>query len=146
MLRLVDLFGYLSVLSRAGTLFFQSLLLGGVLFLLWIAFPGTDIRGESLTGVRLSSLRLLRVSALGLAIVQGLSLYLDSIVLMTSAEIRFRDVIGANFFLAGSCMLIAGTCVFLVTGAAEKIRVRVLPLLAAIILSGSVVTNHAARR
>ena len=37
LLKLVDLFAFLSVVLRAGTLVFQSLLLGGVLFVLWVA-------------------------------------------------------------------------------------------------------------
>lgn len=146
MSQLVDLFGYFSVLSRAGTLIFQSLLLGGVLFLIWIAVPAPDIPGDSLAIVRSSSLRLLRVSAVGLAVVQGISLYVDSVVLMTTAEIPFRAVIGANFFVAGSCMLIAAICAFFMTRTAANIRSLGLPLLAAIILSASVMTNHAASR
>ncbi len=144
--QLVDLFGYISLLSRAGTLIFQSLLLGGVLFLIWIALPAPDIPENSLATVRSSSLRLLRVSAIGLVVVQGISLYVDSVVLMTTAEIPFRAVIGANFFVAGSCILIAAICAVFMTRAAANIRSLGLPLLVAIILSASVMTNHAASR
>lgn len=143
--QLVDLFGYLSVLSRAGTLMFQSFLLGGVVFLLWIALPAPS-RGDSLASVRSLSLRLLRVSAIGLAVVQGIALYLDSAVLMTTAEIPFRNVVGANFFVAGSCMLIAAIGILFITRASVKIRSLTLPLLVAIILCASVTTNHAAAR
>lgn len=146
MLQLVDLFGYLSVLSRAGTLICQSLLLGGGLFLFWIASPAPDISEDSLATVRSSSLRLLRVSAIGLAVVQGISLYIDSVVLMATAEIPFRNVIGANFFVAGSCLLIAATCVFFMARTADNIRSSALPLLVAIILSATVMTSHAAAR
>ncbi len=145
-LRLVDLFGYLSVWSRAGTLIFQSLLLGGVVFLLWVAFPAPDIPESNVATVRASALRLLRVCAIGMAVVQALSLCLDSAVLMTTAEIGFRDVIGANFFLAGSCILIVAICTFFVTETARIDRLRGLPLLVAIILSASVMTSHAAAR
>ena|ERR1022692_330500 len=43
LLRLVNLFGYLSVLLRAGTLVFQSLLLGGINFLLLRKNSTSDI-------------------------------------------------------------------------------------------------------
>ena len=42
MVKLVDIFGYLAVLLSAGTLIGQSLLLGGLFFLFWIARPGPE--------------------------------------------------------------------------------------------------------
>jgi putative copper resistance protein D len=146
MFRLIDLFGYLSIFFRAGTLVFQSVLLGGVFFLLWIARPTPHIPEGSIPIVRSSSSRWFRASAIGLAVVQAFSLYTSSTVLMITAEIGFWDVIGANFFVAGSCILIAAIVTFFVAGMEEKIRSFVLPLLAAIILSGSVMTSHAAAR
>ena len=47
-LQLADLFGYFSVLLRAATLVLQSLLLGGVLFLLWVARQSPDARYDGL--------------------------------------------------------------------------------------------------
>jgi putative copper resistance protein D len=146
MQQLVDLIEYLSLLSRAGTLIFQSLLLGGVLFLIWIASPAPDLPEDSIGAVRCSSLRLLRVSAIGLATLQGISLYVDSVVLMTTAEIRFRSVIGANFFVAGSCMLIAAVFTFFMAKETANIRPLRLLLLVAILLSASVMTDHAVAR
>ena len=102
MLKLVDVFGYLSVILRAGTLVFQSLLLGGVLFVLWIARPTSEIADASFERVRSSSLRMLRIAAIGLAVVQAFYLYVNSAVLMATAEIGLRDVVGANFFISGS--------------------------------------------
>jgi copper resistance protein D len=146
MQQLVDLFQYFSVLSRAGTLILQSLLLGGVLFLSWIASPAPDLPEGSIRAVRHSCLQLLRASAIGLAIVQGISLYMDSVVLMTAAEIRFREVIGTNFFVAGTCMLIAATVTFFIANAAANKTSLWLPLFVAIILSASVMTDHAVAR
>src|SRR5690348_10035684 len=99
MIKLVDIFGYLAVVLSAGTLIGQSLLLGGLLFLSWIARPCAEASADSLQKVRASALRFFRYSALGLAGVQILYLYVNSEVLMASAEIGFRDAIGANFFL-----------------------------------------------
>ena len=86
LVRLVDLFSFLSVVLRAGTLVFQSVLLGGVLFVLWTARSSPAASEESIARVRASSWKLLRLSAVGLAIMQLLYLYLDSAVLMASAE------------------------------------------------------------
>ena len=101
-LKLVDIFGgYLSVLLRAGTLVFQSVLLGGVLFVFWIARPSAEITGNSLEKVRVSSLRTLRFAAIGLVIVQILYLYgVNSAVLMATAEIRISDVVSVNASLS----------------------------------------------
>jgi putative copper resistance protein D len=85
---------------------------------------------------------MLRVSAVGLVIVQAISLYIDSVVLMASAELPFRAVIGANFFVAGSDMLVAAACMFLVTRMSAAIRSLGLPLLVAIILFASVMTSR----
>ncbi len=146
MLQLVDLFGYFSVLLRAGTLVFQSLLLGGVLFVLWTARGNPQISAESIATIESSSLRLLRASAIGLAVVQVLYLYVDSAVLMVTAEIGFRDVAGASFFVAGSCMLAGALATAVLTGQNRQLRTIALPLVAAFILVASVMTNHAAAR
>src|SRR5664280_2623547 len=95
LLRLVNIFGYLSVLLRAGTLIFQSLLLVGVLFISWVARPSSEIPDNSLERVRSSSLRLFRIAAIGLVIVQALYLYVNSAMLMASAEMGLRDIVGA---------------------------------------------------
>src|ERR1035441_9076134 len=107
LLRVVNIFGYLSVLLRAETLVFQSLLLGGGLFMCWVARPSTEIPDNSLERVRSSSLRLFRIAAIGLAIVQALYLYVNSAVLMASAEMGLRDIVGANFFISGSIVFTA---------------------------------------
>jgi len=144
--QLAGLFDFFSVVFRAATLVFQSLLLGGVLFALWVARGSTNTPEDNLEIVRRSSLRLLRASALGLAVAQVLYLYVNSTVLMGTAEIGFRDVVGANFFLAASCMLIAAVMTVAVVVMPEHVRAAFLPLLALAVLSASLVTNHAASR
>ena len=107
MLKLVDIFGYLAVILSAATLVGQSLLLGGLLFLFWIARPGPEIPAEGMDRVRSLALKAFRIAALGLALVQLLYLYVNASVLMASAEISFREAAGANFFISGSVMLVA---------------------------------------
>ena len=102
LVKLVDLFSFLSVGLRAGTLVFQSVLLGGVMFVLWTARYSPAASPESIEKVQASSWRLLRWSAMGLAIVQLLYLYVDSAVLMASSDIPFSWVVGANFFISGA--------------------------------------------
>ncbi len=146
MLRLVDIFSYLAVLLSAGTLIGQSLLLGGFVFRFWIARPSVDVSDAGMDRVRSRSIQLFRGSAIGLAVVQVLYLYVNSAVLMASAEIGFRDVTGANFFLAGSVILVASLLAAFTATLRSKHIAWWLGLLVVIVLAASVMTDHAASR
>jgi putative copper resistance protein D len=146
MLKLVDVFGYLSVILRAGTLVFQSLLLGGVLFVLWIARPTPEIAEGNFERVRSSSLRMLRITAIGLAVVQAFYLYVNSAVLMATAEIGLRDVVGANFFISGSVIFVAAIATVAFANPRGKPAGVWLAVLVTVVLGASVMTNHAASR
>jgi len=146
MLKLVDIFGYLSVLLRAGTLVGQSFLLGGVLFMFWISRLSPEVSSGSLARVQSSALRMFRMAALGLAVVQLLYLYVNSAVLMATAEIGLRDVVGANFFLAGGVMFAASLLAALIAGSRGRYVPHCLSALVVVVLAASVMTNHAAAR
>jgi putative copper resistance protein D len=146
LVKLVDLFSFLSVVLRAGTLVFQSVLLGGVLFVLWIARSSPAASEESIARVQASSWKLLRLSAVGLAIVQLLYLYVDSAVLMVSADIGFSGVVGANFFVSGSIVLVAALFTAIVASGNKNVASWALPILTVVIMAASVMTNHAASR
>ncbi len=145
MQQLVDLFGFLSVVLRAGTLVFQSLLLGGIVFVLWTS-RGVPGNPESIQKMQSGSWTLLRLSTIGLIVMQVLYLYVNSAVLMTTAEIGFRGVIGANFFISGSIVLVAAASAYLVERQQWKFARWLLPVLAITVLGASVMTNHAASR
>jgi copper resistance protein D len=144
--KLVDLFAFFSVILRAGTLVFQSLLLGGVLFVLWVARTSPDVSADSITRIQSSSWRLLRISAIGLAVMQLLYLYVNSAVLMVTAEIGFNGVVGANFFISGCIVLTAALMTAVVASGNKNIAKYALPMLAVIVMAASVMTNHAASR
>ena len=146
MVKLVDIFGYLAVLLSAGTLIGQSLLLGGLFFLFWVARPGPEIPADGLTRIRASALKFFRFSAIGLAIVQVLYLYVNASVLMASAEIDFREAAGANFFIAGAIMLFAAILVAIISRNQETYTLWFLSVLVLIVLGASVMTDHAASR
>jgi putative copper resistance protein D len=146
LVKLLDLFSFLSVVLRAGTLVFQSVLLGGVLFVLWTARWSPVASEESIARVRASSWKLLRLSAVGLAIVQLLYLYVDSAVLMATADIGFGGVVGANFFISGSIVLVAALFTAIVASGDKKVASWALPVLTVVIMAASVMTNHAASR
>ncbi len=145
MQKLVDLFEFLSVVLRAGTLVFQSLLLGGVLFILWIS---RDTPGDSAQRQRMQSSlwTLLRLSILGLIVIQALYLFVDSSVLMASAEIGFSGVIGANFFISGSVVLCAALVALIISVSRSKFSSWALIVPAVVVMAASLMTNHAASR
>jgi putative copper resistance protein D len=146
LLKLVSLFSFFSVLLRAGTLVFQSALLGGVLFGLWIARPSPEVPQTSIDRIQASTWRLLRISAVGLAAVQLAYLYVNSAVLMATAEIGFGEVVGANFFISGCIVLTAALVTIIVAGSRKNVAKRELAVLAVVIMGASVMTNHAASR
>jgi copper resistance protein D len=146
MQQLVDLFGFFSVVLRAGTLVFQSLVLGGIFFVLWTARSRPDLPQESMERVHSASWMLLRISAIGLAVVQVVYVFVDSSVLMTTAEIPFSGVIGASFFVAGSIVLGGATLTAIFAGGNKKLAKYALPVLAVVILAASLMTDHAASR
>ena len=146
LLKLVDLFSFLSVVLRAGTLVFQSLLLGGVLFVLWVARSSPAAAPDSIARIQKSSWSLLQISAVGLAVVQLLYLYVNSAVLMATAEIGFDGVVGANFFISGCIVLAAALVTAIVASGNKNIAKWALPMLAVIVMGASVMTNHAASR
>jgi putative copper resistance protein D len=146
LLKLVDLFAFLSVVLRAGTLVFQSVLLGGVLFVLWVARTSPEVPTDSIARIQASSWRLLRISAVGLAVVQMLYLYVNSAALMVTAEIGFGGVIGANFFISGCIVLTAALMTAVVASGNKNVAKYALPVLAVVVMAASVMTNHAASR
>lgn len=143
---LVDLFGFLSVVLRAGTLICQSLLLGGTLFLLWTARPSRELSGEAIERVQSSSRVLLRWAAFGLVLAQLLVLYVNSSVLMVTAEIGFRDVIGANFFVAGLVVLVTALGIGALPVGRGRLATFWLLMFVVAILAASVMTSHAVAR
>jgi putative copper resistance protein D len=144
LLKLVDLFTFFAVGLRAGTLVFQSVLLGGVVFLLWVARASAEASQQSIDRVQTSSWRLLGIGAIGLAIMQLLYLYVNSAVLSATAGIGIDGIIGANFFISGSIVLTAALLTAI--AARGKRHGWALPVLAVVIMGASVMTTHAASR
>jgi len=145
-LKLVDIFDYVAVVLSAGTLLGQSLLLGGLVFLCWIARPSPDVPPEGLVSVRAFTLRWFRFAALGLVAVELLYLYVNTTVLMASAEIPFTEATGAAFFIAGSIILLAALGAAIAGRPGGRYTVWLLTLFVLIVLGASVMTDHAASR
>lgn len=142
MARLLQIFGFLSVLFRGATLTFQSLAVGGVVFL---AFVLRFVSGSS-PEIRDSCLRWIRRFALALAFTQLAFLLSNSVLLIQSAEITLADVLGANFVIAG-LLGIAAASIVVVSSKPSSGRANLLLLLPGLaIIVSSALTSHSMAR
>jgi putative copper resistance protein D len=142
MARLLQIFGFLSVLFRGGTLTFGSLTIGGIVFLNFVARRANS-QSEAVTN---ACLRWIRLSALALAVMQLAYVLASSLILMQSADMTVGDVSGANFVLAGVLAVASALTIAALAGAHAPKNYAVLLLPAALILVSSVMTSHAMAR
>lgn len=140
--RLLQIFGFLSVLLRGASLTFQSLTAGGVIFLFVVLRKLSDDSAE----IKASCLSWLRRFALVLVTVQISYLAANSLILMESAQIGFAEVIGANFVLAGVLGIAASLTIIVLLARSRASEARELLLPAAAIVASSVLTSHAMAR
>jgi len=146
MSQLLDTFGYLSVILRGFTLAFQSLVIGGISFLLFVIVPRSLEAGSELGSFMRPCRRMIAVSAVALAVTQMALVSMDSSVLMATADMRLEEVAGATFFTAGSVIVILALAIALLSRS-DSHRVRpVLLVLSVLVLGASVTTSHATAR
>jgi len=142
MVELLGVFGFLVVLLRAAILCCQTAAIGGILFLL-VAARKPEQRSE---GLLRSSWKLIRVSALALAIAQLFFVITNSLVLTYSTDIPLSMVLSANYVWAGVLAIVAALTLAAWPGALRK-SVNPLALLpASLVLVASVMTSHSASR
>lgn len=142
MARLLQIFGFLSVLLRGATLTFQSLAAGGVVFLLFVLRdPSNDSQG-----VRACCLRWIRRFALALASTQIAYLLASSLILMQSAGLSLRVVAGASFVTAGILGLSASLSIAAVSSRRAIVSQNLLLLPVAVMIVSTVLTSHAMAR
>jgi putative copper resistance protein D len=142
MARLLQIFGFLSVLFRGATLTFQSLAAGGIVFLNFILRRASP---ES-AAIQQACLRWIRRSALALAVMQLSYVLANSLILVQSADMTLANVSGANFFIAGAIGIFAALTIAILSGARRPSGYVDLLFPAAAIIASSVMTSHAMAR
>jgi putative copper resistance protein D len=140
MTNLLDVFAFSTVILRGLTLSFQSLLIGGISFrfLMWYRLR-TAPRSEQLLQ---PMFLLMRIAALALASVQITFVGFSSAILMSTAGFRLRDVMGADFFIAGIVSAVAALF-FARYATVKRGSLKREGLVLLLILLSSVVTSHA---
>ena len=142
MARLLQIFGFLSVLFRGGTLTFGSLTIGGIVFLNFVARIANS-QSETVTQI---CLRWIRRAAVALAVMQMAYILASSLILMQSADMTMGDVSGANFVLAGILAIASALAIVALSGVQRPKIYAVMLAPAALILVSSVMTSHAMAR
>ncbi|HEV3459269.1 MAG TPA: CopD family protein [Thermoanaerobaculia bacterium] len=152
MIQLLDVFGFLSVILRGLTLALQSLVIGGLVFELFIARgvrgPHGDVGDQPAAAAR-AGRRLLLGSALCLAVAQAGYVAADTALLMATTGLGLAAVAGANFFVAGAAAAILALVIAALVfkaGRQERPALAGALLLSLGLLAASVATSHAAAR
>src|SRR3989454_36670 len=142
MARLLQVFGFLSVLFRGGTLTFQSLAIGGIVFLIFVVRRAN----EDSSALEQVCQRWIRRSAIALAVMQISYVVANSLILRQSAEMPLREVLGANFVLAGLIGIAAAFTIIVLTVPTRSSGYFDLLFPAAAIIASSVMTSHSMAR
>jgi copper resistance protein D len=145
--RLAGLYAYLAVILRAAILVFQSLILGGVVFV-WLVLRRPSAESSSRLEIDVASakcVRLLRMSALLLSAAEATCLVVSCRVLIRSVGLSIPDMIGANFVLAAFIAICSGLLIAQLRVVSPR-RMWPLLILSLFILASSVMTNHAVAR
>src|SRR5580692_7380586 len=139
---LIDLFGYLSIIVHGLTILAQSMALGGVLFLVFLARPLLRSIG---TGVPRRTAALAAWSAVALAVTETLTVALQAAVLMGTLDIGIIMTVTADAALAGIVKIVASAALaVLLFRRGHQAWGSVLLTLCGIILVAATMTTHAA--
>lgn len=138
---LVDLFGYLSIVLHGASILAQSMMIGGLAFLLLVIRPcALDAAGPAVR-------RVTQFAALGLTVATLLSLGLQTAVLTDTVGISAANALGSQSALAGLAK--AGLALLVLTLLAVRgASVPVIPavILAALALLAAAFTSHSMAR
>jgi copper resistance protein D len=144
---LVDLFGYLSIVVHGLTIRSQSMALGGVLFLAFLAHPLAPKLGRAGPRIVSGTARVAGCAAVALLLSEVATVALQAAVLADTIELPLRQVLTAEFAVAGFVKTAAAAAIaFVLLGWGERAPVPPLLALALIELAAATLTTHAAAR
>ncbi len=140
-MRTQALFGLITVILRASTLVFQSLVIGGIVFHRWIANDGkTETRGQPL------GVLLVRISAIVLAVTQIVYLSVNTLQLKDAMAIGLEEIAGATFFMSGLVTIAAAIAIAVLPSRRLEHAGNVVALLSLVVLACGVLASHAVSR
>jgi putative copper resistance protein D len=144
---LIDLFAYLSVIVHGLTIVAQSMALGGVLFLVFLARPFARELGSNGLLVRRRTRKIALWSAIGLIAAEAATIGLQGAVLVGTVGIDWNSVLHAEFAVSGLVKM-GGAAVIAALCLSKEDRAPAAGLLAAcvIVLAAATLTTHANAR
>ncbi len=142
---LVDLFGYLSIVLHGVTIVAQSMALGGVLFLLFLARPFQASLPDG-AGLSRRTAVIAGWSALALVACEALTVAMQSAVLMDTLDLPLQGVIGANFAVAGLVKMAAALALAACMFTRRPVPAAPLLGLVAVTVVAATLTTHSVAR
>ncbi len=140
--KLLNIFGFLSVLLRAATLCFQTLTIGGIVFIIAVT-RSPELRTDAVIN---NCRKWIIFFALTLAGTQIFYVFADTLILMSSADMPFSEAIGANFVYAGAMSAICGLLIAAVCGFGKWRGNFAMLVPAFLILCAALMTSHSVAR
>ena len=142
---LVDIFGYLSILLHGLVLVTQSMALGGILFLVFLARPLSNlIPADEQLIVRTT--RLAGWSAVCLALCESANVALQTAVIVATVSLPTLDVLSADYAIAGMVKVAAALLMAGLLLRPARTSTALLLGLVVVELLAAVSTTHAAAR
>lgn len=142
-----ELSGYLSILLSGLSLTAQSVVVGGVGFLLAAARPLERSLGAEAQGIQRSSQRLLAWAAFAFLLLSPARIGLQLVILLGTTSVPVERAFQSWFVISLGLQACAGAVLFAVARNPERKPPALLMILpAAVILAGSIATSHAAGR
>ena len=143
---LIDLFGYLSVLLHGLTIVAQSMALGGILFLVFLARPFSDELGAAGDEIVARTRRIAGWSAVALIVCESLTIALQGAVLVGTVDLSLSDVMTADFAEAGQIKILAALLLVVLTFGFRRASKPVMIAVVVLELVAATLTTHANAR
>lgn len=143
---LVDIFGFLSVILAGITVVAQSLTLGGIAFLALVALPFEAELGAVGPVLIKRSRRFVIWSALALVLVSAFSLFVETAILVDTAEISTMAALGAGFSVAHIGSIVLGLAIMALASRQVQGKAFLLLTMGVLVLVAATLTTHALAR
>ena len=111
MQQLIDVFGFLSVLLRGAEITAQSIMVGGIIYLLALVRPTASDIGDQAPKLLWIGQRWICGAALGLATVVAAAVAVDGSILVATVDLSLSDLAGADFFIADCVTVVSALIV-----------------------------------
>ncbi|MEJ1976437.1 MAG: CopD family protein [Acetobacteraceae bacterium] len=142
---LVDLFGYLEIILHGLVILSQSMALGGVLFLVFLARPFVgDLPGGA--GLLRRTAVIAGWSAVCLVVGEALTIALQAAVLVDTVDLPLGNVLHAAFAEAGMVKCVAALLLAVCLLSRRAVPASVLLALGVVELAAATLSTHAAAR